>query len=133
MEIPAVGVDRRPVPRFRGLRARLSTVFGLVVVLAVIMAVWANHRQASVPWEANGGMIGWTETGIVARLGLPSDTYQEDVADSIGHHVRPSPPSGPFRTLVFQSLDGQFVAWFTGESGTYTCFRSTWVERNRYY
>jgi len=104
-----------------------------LVVVALIMAVWAHERHASVPWESNGGMIGWSEATIVARLGQPLRTLEEDVADPIGHSVRPSPSTGPFHTLIFQTFDGQFVAWFSGAGGTYTCFRSTWVERGTYY
>ena len=117
----------------RRLRIRLSTVIGLVVVIALIMAVWTHERQAYVPWNRNGGMIGWTEARVISQLGKPARTFDEDVADPTGHYVRPSPPAGPFRTLIFQTVDGQFVAWFSGSDGTYTCFRSTWIERNTYY
>jgi hypothetical protein len=123
----------RPQLRRRWLRIRLSTFIGLVVVIAVIMAVWADQRQGNVPWNRNGGMIGWTDARIIAQLGQPARTFDEDVADPVGHHIRPSPPAGPFRTLIFQTVDGQFVAWFCGADGTYKCFRSTWIERNTYY
>jgi hypothetical protein len=119
--------------RRRWLRIRLSTVIGLVVVIALMMAVWTHERQAYVPWHRNGGMIGWTDARIVAQLGRPARAFDEDVADPVGHHVRPSPPTGPFRTLIFQTIDGQFVAWFSGADGSYKCFRSTWIERNTYY
>jgi len=121
------------VRRRRWLRIRLSTVIGLVVVAALIMAGWAHKRQESVPWNSNGGMIGWTEARMVAQLGQPARTFDEDVADPEGHHVRPSPPAGPFRTLIFETFDGQFVAWFSGADGSYVCFRSAWIERNTYY
>ncbi len=53
--------------------------------------------------------------------------------DPEAHSIRVSPPAGPFRTLVFRTIDGHFVAWFSAEGGTYTCFRSKWVERGNYY
>jgi len=119
--------------RPRWLRFRLSTALGVVVIIAVILAIWARQRQESVPWHRHGGMIGWTQAGIVSRLGEPAQSFETDLADAIGHEVRPSPPKGPFRTLVFRTFDGQFVAWFCGADGTYICFRSTWVEKGNYY
>ena len=123
----------QPILRLRWLRLRLSTVLCVVVVAALVMAYWAHQRQNNVPWNRQGGMIGWTQASIVARLGEPARTFETDIADTNGHQIRPSPPDGPFRTLVFQTFDGTFVAWFTGADGTYTCFRSTWVEKSTYY
>jgi hypothetical protein len=133
MTFPALRNIRGVVHQLRPLRVRLSTALCLIVVAALIMAYWASVRQASVPWHRNGGMIGWTEASMVAQLGEPARTIEADVADDNGHQIRPSPPQGPFRTLVFQTFDGTFVAWFTAADGTYTCFRSTWVEKSTYY
>jgi hypothetical protein len=127
------GVPLRPVLRPRWLRFHLSTVLGLVVVVALILAVWIHERQQYVPWHRAGGMIGWSQARMVAQLGQPAHTFEKDVAHAEAHSIRPSPPTGPFRTLVFRTVDGQFVAWFSGAGGTYTCFRSTWVEKNTYY
>ena len=91
-------------PRSRWTRFRLSTALGLVVGVAVIMAVWKKHREAWVPWERNGGMIGWTQAAMVARVGEPAETHERDLFDENGHYIRRSPPEGPFRTLVFRNL-----------------------------
>jgi hypothetical protein len=127
LNIPAL------ILRLRPFRFRLSTALCLIVVAALVMAYWASVRQASVPWHRNGGMIGWTQASMVAQLGEPARTFEEDLADTNGHAIRRSPPTGPFRTLVFQTFDGTFVAWFSAEGGTFTCFRSTWVEKGNYY
>jgi hypothetical protein len=133
MTFPAHRKMRGLVIRLRPFRFRLSTALCLIVVAALIMAYWAHVRQASVPWHRNAGMIGWTEASMVGRLGEPARRFEDDIADDNGHQIRPSPPAGPFRTLVFQTFDGTFVAWFTAADGKYTCFRSTWVEKGNYY
>ncbi len=91
-----------PLLRPRWLRFRLSTALGLVVVAAVILAVSAHRRYESVPWQSNGGMIGWSQASMVARLGPPAQTFEQDMPDPEAHSIRVSPPTGPFRTLVFQ-------------------------------
>jgi hypothetical protein len=117
----------------RFMRFRLRALLGLIVVVAVMLAVWARNREAYVPWNRHGGMISWTEAAMVARLGEPTRTFEVDLPHPTAHAIRPSPPDGPFRTLIFQTFDGTFVAWFTVEKGAYTCFRSTWIERGVYY
>jgi hypothetical protein len=133
MKLPDLRGIRGHVLRLRPFRLRLSTALCLIVVAALVMAYWAHARQASVPWHRHGGMIGWTQASMIARLGEPARTFEEDLPDSNGHQIRRSPPKGRFRTLVFQSFDGTFVAWFNSTGGTYTCFRSTWVEKGNYY
>ncbi len=133
MKVPTLRGIRGLVPRLRPFRFRLSTALCLIVVAALVMAYYAHVRQNNVPWHRNGGMIGWTQASMVARLGEPARSFEADVADANGHEIRKSPPKGPFRTLVFQTFDGTFVAWFTAADGTYTCFRSTWVEKGNYY
>ena len=102
-----------PILRLRSLRLRLSTVLCLVVVAALVMAYWAHQRQNNVPWHRHGGMIGWTQASIVSWVGEPGAYVRDDVAHAERAPIRPSPPAGPFRTLVFQTFDGTFVAWFT--------------------
>ena len=133
MKLPTLEGIRALVRRLRPFRFRLSTALCLVVVAALIMAYWAHERQRSVPWHKNGGMIGWTQASMVARLGEPAQSFEDDLADPNGHEIRRSPPTGPFRTLVFRTFDGTFVAWFAAAEGKYTCFRSTWVEKGNYY
>ena len=133
MKLPAIRDIPALIHGLGPLRFRLSTALCLIAVAALIMAYWANVRQKSVPWHQNGGMIGWTEASMVAKLGLPVQTIEADVEDTEGHHIRPSPPSGTIRTLVFRTFDGTFVAWFNTVGGTSTCFRSTWVEKGNYY
>ncbi len=126
-------VAPRPATRPRWLRIRLSTGLGLVVVIAVILTVWTHQRRAYVPWHRYGGMIGWSQARIVAALGQPARTIEADLTDPVALSIGPPPAVGPFRTLIVQTFDGTFVARFTGAGGTFTCFRSIWVERNTYY
>ncbi len=119
--------------RPRWLRIRLSTGLGFVVVVALILTVWTHQRRAYVPWHRYDGMIGWSQARIVAQLGQPARMIEADLADPVALSIGPAPPGGSFRTLIFQTFDGTFVARFTGAGGKYTCFRSIWVERNTYY
>jgi hypothetical protein len=115
------------------LRMSVRSMLGLVIVIAVILTLWTHYRQANVPWHRVGGMIGWNEAQIVARLGQPTRTIESDVADPEARAIGPAPPTGSFRTLVFDTLDGRFVARLNSDGGAFTCFRSIWVERNCYY
>ncbi len=80
----------RPVFRPRWLRIRLSTALGLVVVVALILAVWTHTRQASVPWQRYGGMIGWSQARIVAQLGQPARMIESDLADPVALSIGPA-------------------------------------------
>ncbi len=124
---PRRDVKRRPRWQFR-----LPTLLGLVLMSAVILAGWKWYRSSRVPWEANGGMIGWTQGAIEARLGPPAESVEENLIDENGWKIRPSPP-GPYRTLTYRTLDGRFYAWLSKKEGQYQCFRSRWVEPNHYY
>ncbi len=112
---------------------RLRTWLGLIAVSAVMLAYWTQHRQENVPWNKAGGMIGWTETRMVAALGEPKRSIDREFPHPEAQAIRPTPGAGEFRTLFFENVDGLFVAWFKSERGTYTCFRSTWVNRGIYY
>ena len=112
---------------------RLSVAMGLVGATAVLCAWWARHREANVPWQRVGGMIGWTEPQMIARIGQPAHIFEEELPDETAHSIRPTPPARFFRTLIFDTFDGRFVAWYSSDGGPYTCFRSTWVDRNYYY
>jgi hypothetical protein len=117
----------------RPLRISLRMGLGLVAVIAVILGFWKEHRQANVLWHRTGGMIGWSQTRIVAGLGQPRWSVERKAPDPGGQDIWH--PSGPrsFRTLFFETNDGNFVAWLSSEGGAYTCFRSTWVEKGCYY
>ena len=78
------------------LRMSVRSMLGLVLVIAVILAVWTQYRQANVPWHRTGGMIGWSEAQIVARLGQPTRTIESDVTDPVALAIGPPPPSGCF-------------------------------------
>jgi hypothetical protein len=104
----------------------------MIFACALIFAVWAEFRASHVPWEANGGMIGWSQSAIEARLGLPAESVEVEIPDTEGRTIRPAPP-GPYRTLIFRTFDGHFVAWFHQSNGAYVCFRSHWAEKNLYY
>jgi hypothetical protein len=108
-------------------------MLGLVLVIAVILAFWSHYRQARVPWNRFGGMIGWNQSQIMARLGQPTRTIESDVTDPAALAIGPAPKSSRYRTLVFDTIDGTFVARLNSDGGAYTCFRSIWVERNCYY
>ncbi len=133
MSIPVCETVGRAKPRRRWLRMRLATLLGLVVVFAVVFSFWAQRREAGVPWQNNGGMIGWSQASIVARLGQPVKTLEYEMPDAEGQQLRATPPTGPYRTLVFQTFDGHFVAWFARSAGKSLCYRSTWLERGYYY
>jgi hypothetical protein len=108
-------------------------MLGLVLVIAVILAAWTQYRQANVPWHRTGGMIGWSEAQIVARLGQATHTIESDVTDPVALAIGPPPATGSFRTLIFDTIDGKFVARLNSGGGAFTCFRSFWAERNWYY
>jgi hypothetical protein len=125
----------RCLARRHALRLRISlrSLLGLVLVIAVILAGWTHYRQANVPWQRVGGMIGWNEAQIVARLGPPARTIESDVTDPVMLAIGPPPSTGSFRTLIFDTIDGTFVARLNSDGSAFTCFRSIWVERNCYY
>ena len=70
---------------------------------------------------------------MIARIGQPARIFEEDLPDETAHQIRPTPPALSFRTLIFDTFDGRFVAWYSSDGGPFTCFRSTWVNRNTYY
>jgi hypothetical protein len=108
-------------------------MLGVVLLIAVILAFWSQHRQARVTWHRFGGMIGWDQTQIVARLGEPTRSINADVADPVAKAIGPAPSARHYRTLIFDTIDGRFVARLNSDGGPFTCFRSYWVERNWYY
>jgi hypothetical protein len=108
-------------------------MLGLVLVIAVILALWSHYRQARAPWHRFGGMIGWNQAQIVARLGQPTRTIESDVTDPVALAIGPAPTARHYRTLFFDTMDGRFVARLNSDGGAYTCFRSIWVERSCYY
>ena len=108
-------------------------MLGLVLVIAVILTAWTQYRQANAPWHRTGGMIGWSEAQIVAGLGQATRTIESDVTDPVALAIGPPPAAGTFRTLVFDTIDGKFVARLNSAGGAFICFRSFWVERNCYY
>jgi hypothetical protein len=115
------------------LRISVRTMLALVLIIGVILAFWSHYRQASVPWHRASGMIGWTQARIVATLGQPARTIESDVNDPMARAIGPAPPSRFYRTLIFDTFDGRFVARLNSDGGAYTCFRSIWVDRNTYY
>ncbi len=68
MKIPILERMIHRLPR----RMRLSVAIGLVAVTAVVCSWWARHRDANVPWHRVGGMIGWTQPQMIARIGQPA-------------------------------------------------------------
>jgi hypothetical protein len=115
------------------LRISVRTMLGLVVVIGVILAFWSHYRQARVPWHRVGGMIGWSQARIEGTLGQPARTIESDINDPVARAIGPAPPARHYRTLIFDTFDGRFVARLNSDGGAYTCFRSIWVDRNRYY
>jgi hypothetical protein len=110
---------------------RLNTLLGLVLGVALILAtyVWYTHVA---PWEAYGGMIGWSQAAIESRLGAPAKVVEGDVRDSNAQEIRPTPP-GTYRTLFFSGIDGQFVVLLKEEADGYVCFGSSWTDKGCYY
>ncbi len=105
---------------------------GLKALLVLVVFVAVGLRLFLPFWERAGGMIGWTQSAIEARLGPPSQVYEFDVADPHAQTIRPRVP-GVYRTLVFSRLDGRFVAWMKAEAQGYTCFGSSWSDKRVYY
>ena len=126
--------DVGPPSRGWGVRFRLTTLIGLVAACAVGLAGYARHRASNAPWERAGGMIGWSRAAIESSLGPPDKVIEGDAPDEHAQRIRLRPkPPGTFRTLVFQTFDGTFVAWMRSADGAETCFGSSWVEKGRYY
>jgi hypothetical protein len=119
---------RRPFMRYQ---FRLKTLFGLVVGVALILAayVWYTH---TAPWEASGGMIGWSQAYIEDRLGPPARVVEGDVPDPHAQKIRLRPP-GSYRTLFFRGSDGQFIVWLKEGSDGFACFGSSWTDKGCYY
>ncbi len=73
MKIPILAHVLQRLPR----RMRLSVAMGLVVVTAVLCAWSVRHRDANVPWHRFGGMIGWTQSQMIARIGQPAQSSRK--------------------------------------------------------
>jgi hypothetical protein len=110
---------------------RLRTLLGLVIAVALALAAykWFVHVP---PWHSSGGMIGWSQKAIEARLGAPYQFLEEDTPTPDEQSARPSLP-GTYRTLYFRSDDGHFVVRLKATAEGYVCFRSSWVEARTYY
>ena len=112
-------------------RFGMKTLLGLVLVAALTLAGYA--RFARVPaWDRTGGMIGWSQASIEARLGPPALVVEGDVGDANAQKVRPKPP-GSCKTLVFRTFDGEFVVRLKAEKDQFVCFGSSWTNKGRYY
>jgi hypothetical protein len=119
-------------PRGRWIRFRLTTLLVLVAACAVGLAMYAQYRRSTTPWQQAGGMIGWSQVAIESRLGPPDESFPVELPDTHGRRIRPAPP-GPHRTLIYRALDGTFVVWLSEANGKSECFRSKWAEYGSYY
>jgi hypothetical protein len=113
------------------MRIRLRTLLALVFVTALALAAYKWFMYAP-PWDASGGMIGWSESAIESRLGAPFEIFEYDIPDPPAKFGPPNPP-GTYRTLVFRGSDGHFVARMKASTQGYVCFISAWVEKETYY
>lgn len=113
------------------VRFGLKTMLGIVLAIALFIGFYVTFLQ-NPPWHRAGGMIGWSQTAIEARLGPPSQVFEYDIPtppDQFG----PPRPAGTYRTAVFTSFNGRFVVRLKAEARGYVCFRSSWVEKGCYY
>jgi hypothetical protein len=106
---------------------RVKTLLGLVLGVALILAsyVWYTHVP---PWEASGGMIGWSQAAIESRLGAPAKVVEGDARDSNAQEIRPRLPR-TYRPLFFSGIDGEFVVLLKEEADGYVCFGSSWTDK----
>jgi hypothetical protein len=108
-------------------------LFLFILVVSVVLSAYVRHRSATVAWHRQGGMIEWSQQAIEAELGPPTRVVDGDVADENARQIRRR-PAGAIRSLVYQTLDGQFVARLKLEDdGRYSCFGSWWLEKGIYY
>jgi hypothetical protein len=114
------------------LRFGLKRMLGLVLGAALVLAVYVSYLH-TVPWDTAGGMIGWSQAAIESRLGRPAQVVEKDVPDPHAQRIRPRPAGGVYRTLVFKTFDGTFVAWLKAENDEYVCLGSSWIEKGLYY
>jgi hypothetical protein len=110
---------------------RLKTLLGLVVGVALILAAYVWHTHTA-PWEASGGMIGWSQAAIEDRLGPPARAVEGDVPDPHAQKIRPRHP-GSYRTVFFCGSDGQFIVWLNEGSDGFVYFGSSWTDKGCFY
>lgn len=84
-------------------------------------------------WEQFGGMNGWSQAAIEARLGPPQEVIEGDLPDEDEQKIRVRTP-GIYRTCTYKNLSGHLIVWYRQtKPGGYDNFGSKWVEKNRYY
>lgn len=113
------------------MKLRLSALIALVFAIALGLAFYTTFLRA-VPWDQAGGMIGWTQAAMESRLGPPDQVIERDVVDAHSQKIRPRTP-GTYRTLLFDSMHGRFIAWMKQEKDRYVCVSSSWVDKGLYY
>ncbi len=125
--------DDWPPSRWWQRQFQLTALLGFVVVCAIGSVAFKRYRETHAIWEQFGGMNGWSQAAIEARLGPPRQVIEGDAPDEHEQKITPRSP-GVYRTCQYQNFDGHFVVWYRQtKQGGFDCFGSKWVEKRRYY
>ena len=114
-------------------RFGLKALLGSIVLCALGLGALKWHQSSHAVWDQFGGMTGWNQGAIEARLGPPRESIEGDLPDQRAGKIRIRTP-GVYRTCTYQGVAGQFIVWYRQvKPGGFDCIGSKWVEKDRYY